>query len=128
MYEGKAPDGVPGEALRCFHMQIAEGGIGMTTLDYCTTEADGRINDQMMYLHEGIKPQLSSSVADLKAAQRNYELAQRTGVTPEYAAARILKAIEKKSIRIRVGKDAVLLDWLKRGFPIGVQKLLRRVA
>lgn len=128
MYEGKAPDGVPGEELRYFHMQITKGGIGMTTLGDCTTEADGRINDQMMYLHEGIKPQLSSSVADLKAAQRNYELAQRTGVTSEYVAARILKAIKKKSIRIRVGKDGVLLDWLKRWFPNGVQKLLRCAA
>lgn len=66
-YEGKTPNGVPGAALRNFHMEIAEGGVGMTTLGYCTTEADGRINDQMMYLHEGIQSQLISIVADLQA-------------------------------------------------------------
>ncbi len=65
---------------------------------------------------------------DLQAAQRNYELAQRTGVTPECVAERIIKAIEKNAIRIRIGKDAVLLDWLKRWFPISIQKLFRKIA
>lgn len=66
-FEGKTPNGIPGDALRDFHLEIAEGGIGMTTLGYCTTEADGRINDQMMYLHEGIKPQLSQIISQLQA-------------------------------------------------------------
>ena len=66
-YEGKTPDGIPGDALRDFHLGIAEGGIGMTTIGYYTTEADGRISDQMMYLHEGIRPQLSKIVGDIKA-------------------------------------------------------------
>ncbi|MEH6548516.1 MAG: SDR family NAD(P)-dependent oxidoreductase [Pseudomonadales bacterium] len=65
---------------------------------------------------------------DVAAAQRNYELAQRIGVTPEHVAKRIIKAIQKNSIRIRVGKDAVLLDLLKRWFPLGTQKLLRKLA
>ena len=65
---------------------------------------------------------------DLEAAQRNYELAQRIGVTPEHVAARIIKAIQKKDLRIRVGKDAILLDLLKRWFPVGIQKLLRLAA
>lgn len=65
---------------------------------------------------------------DLEAAQRNYELAQKIGVTADHVAARIIKAIQKKQMRIRVGKDAILLDLLKRGFPVGIQKLLRRVA
>jgi len=65
---------------------------------------------------------------DVEAATRNYELAQRIGVTAEHVAQRIVRAIEKNQMRIRVGKDAVLLDILKRWFPIGVQKLLRKVA
>lgn len=65
---------------------------------------------------------------DLVAAQRNYDLAQRIGVTPEHVAERIIKAVERNQLRIRVGKDAVLLDVVKRLFPVGVQKLLRRVA
>ena len=66
-YEGKTPNGMPGEQLRDFHRGIAEGGIGMTTLGYCTIEADGRINNQMMYLHDGIKEPLSAIIADLQA-------------------------------------------------------------
>lgn len=65
---------------------------------------------------------------DLDAATRNYELAQRIGVTPKKTAHRIIVAIEKKQMRIRVGKDAVILDLLKRWFPVGVQKLMRRIA
>ncbi len=66
-YEGKTPNGIPGQDLKNFHMAIAEGGIGMTTIGYCTTEADGRIDDQMMYLHDEIKPALLNIIGDLKA-------------------------------------------------------------
>lgn len=65
---------------------------------------------------------------DEVAAQRNYDMAQRIGVTPEKVAHDIIRAIERRKIRIRVGKDAFILDWLKRLFPVGVQKLMRRVA
>ena len=57
-YEGKTPDGVPGDLLLDFHRDVVAGGTAMTTIGYCTTEADGRINDQMMWLHEGIRDQL----------------------------------------------------------------------
>jgi 2,4-dienoyl-CoA reductase-like NADH-dependent reductase (Old Yellow Enzyme family) len=66
-YEGKTPDGIPGENLRKFHRDIVAGGVAMTTIGYCTTEADGRINDQMMWLHEGVRPQLTSMIDELKA-------------------------------------------------------------
>lgn len=65
---------------------------------------------------------------DEVAAQRNYEMAHRIGVTPAKVASDILRAVEKKKIRIRIGRDALLIDWLKRLFPVGVQKMLRKVA
>jgi len=65
-YEGKTPGGVPGDALHQFHREICDGGAGMTTIGYCTTEADGRISDQMMYMGEYARPQLSKMIADLK--------------------------------------------------------------
>ena len=40
----------------------------MTTIGYCTTEADGRINDQMMWMHEGIRDQLVHMNTELKKA------------------------------------------------------------
>ena len=67
-YEGKTPDGVPGELLFNFHKAIVEGGVAMTTIGYCTTEADGRINDQMMWLREDIRDNLVQMNTALKQA------------------------------------------------------------
>ncbi len=65
-YEGKTPDGVPGELLLDFHKDVVAGGTAMTTIGYCTSEADGRINDQMMWMHEGIREQLVHMNTELK--------------------------------------------------------------
>ena len=65
---------------------------------------------------------------DLKIAQESYQMVQRIGNTPEYAAARIIRAIEKRSLRIRIGKDAVILDVLKRLFPVGLSKRMVALA
>ena len=67
-YEGKTPDGIPGDLLLNFHKGIVQGGTAMTTIGYCTTEADGRINDQMMWMHEGIRDKLSYMNRELKNA------------------------------------------------------------
>ena len=56
-FEGKSPDGAPGMPLRNFHREMVAGGVAMTTIGYCTTEADGRINDHY---------ELTSSMAGLK--------------------------------------------------------------
>jgi 2,4-dienoyl-CoA reductase-like NADH-dependent reductase (Old Yellow Enzyme family) len=57
-FEGKTPGGVPSDALVNFHRRIGEGGIGMTTIAYCAAEADGRIHENMMYMHEEIRLEL----------------------------------------------------------------------
>jgi 2,4-dienoyl-CoA reductase-like NADH-dependent reductase (Old Yellow Enzyme family) len=67
-YEGKTPDGIPGELLLNFHKEVVEGGTAMTTIGYCTTESDGRINDQMMWMHEGIRDRLVHMNSELKKA------------------------------------------------------------
>lgn len=67
-YEGKTPDGIPGELLLNFHKDIVRGGTAMTTIGYCTTEADGRINDQMMWIHDGIRDKLIHMNTELKKA------------------------------------------------------------
>lgn len=59
------PNGVPSDALNRFHGELADGGIAMTTLGYCAVENDGRLNENMMYMHEGIRPPLSVLIADL---------------------------------------------------------------
>lgn len=67
-YEGMSVNGEPTARLRDFHLQLANGGIGMTTIGYCAVEADGRLNENMMYMHEGIRPQLSSLIDELHQA------------------------------------------------------------
>ncbi len=57
-FEGKTERGAPGPRLIDFHKGFAEGGVGMTTLAYCAVEADGKVKDNMMHMHEGIRPQL----------------------------------------------------------------------
>ncbi|MGI9590741.1 MAG: NADH:flavin oxidoreductase [Myxococcota bacterium] len=56
--EGKSPGGQITPELIRFHERMGEGGIAMTTLAYCAAEADGRINEDMLYMHEGIRPGL----------------------------------------------------------------------
>jgi len=67
-FEGMTPDGIPGERLRNFHKTIVEGGVGLTTISYCTTEADGRIMENMMWLREEIADELSSLITELKTS------------------------------------------------------------
>lgn len=67
-FEGKTPSGLPGKALKDFHVELAEGGIGMTTLGYCATEADGRLNENMMYMDETIQQPLVKLIDSLHQA------------------------------------------------------------
>lgn len=66
-FEGKSPGGVPSEALVSFHERIGQGGIGMTTVAYCAAESDGRIHENMMYMHEGIRPELERLIRTVQA-------------------------------------------------------------
>jgi len=57
-FEGMCRDGYPSDRLIALHREVAEGGVAMTTVAYCAVEADGRVKEEMMYMHEGIRPQL----------------------------------------------------------------------
>ena len=61
-FEGKTPGGVPGQPFLDFHLAPVDGGIAMTNFAYCAAEADGRIYDHMMYMHEGIRSTLSDTI------------------------------------------------------------------
>ena len=67
-FEGMCPGGVPSERLFAHHRAVAEGGVAMTTLAYCAVEADGRVNPEMMYMHEGIRPQLERLAREVHEA------------------------------------------------------------
>lgn len=67
-WEGKTPDGIPSKALADWHAELGEGGIGMTTIAYCASEADGRIDDQMMYMGEHIRDPLGDCIKAIQAS------------------------------------------------------------
>jgi 2,4-dienoyl-CoA reductase-like NADH-dependent reductase (Old Yellow Enzyme family) len=57
-FEGMTRSSQPSARLKDFHARIAAGGVAMTTIGYCAVEADGRLNENMMYMHEGIRQSL----------------------------------------------------------------------
>ncbi len=64
-FEGMTPSGTPGEAFSKFHTAIAKGGVAMTTFSYCAPEPDGRLHENMMYMHEGIRAPLSNLISQI---------------------------------------------------------------
>ncbi len=67
-FEGMTWGGKPSQQLKDFHLALAKGGMAMTTLGYCAVENDGRINENMMYMHEGIRDELTQMIDELHAA------------------------------------------------------------
>ena len=67
-FEGMTPGGQVSEALKRFHLRIAHGGVAMTTIGYCAVEPDGRLNENMLYMHEGIRHELTGLIASLHQA------------------------------------------------------------
>ena len=67
-FEGMTPHGVPNQHLVDLHTNIAKGGVGMTTVAYCAAETDGRVMEEMMYMHEGIRPELENLTSSVHAA------------------------------------------------------------
>jgi hypothetical protein len=52
------------------------------------------------------------------------ELQERFGMPAERAAAKIIRAVERDKRRLLVGVDAHIGVFLKRLFPVGLQRLL----
>lgn len=57
-YEGMCPDGVPSKSLLNHHRALAAGGVGMTTVAYCSVSPDGRTFSEQMFMREEILPPL----------------------------------------------------------------------
>ncbi|MFW6067775.1 MAG: NADH:flavin oxidoreductase [Myxococcota bacterium] len=57
-FEGMCPDGTPSEALIELHRRVAEGGVGLTTVAYCSVSPDGRTYEHQMWIREAILPAL----------------------------------------------------------------------
>ncbi len=60
-----------GGSLTRFHRRIAEAGVGLTTIAYWgAAEADGRINENRLYMHERIREPLMGLIRTLHSRMR----------------------------------------------------------
>ena len=63
---------------------------------------------------------------DMVQANKNLAMAEKMALPVDKAVNCILKAVAKKKLRVRVGKDAVILDIVKRLIPVTIHKLIMR--
>jgi 2,4-dienoyl-CoA reductase-like NADH-dependent reductase (Old Yellow Enzyme family) len=65
-FENLSPNGIPGHGLLDFHKQFALGGIAMTTIGYCAVENAGRLNADMLTMHEDFREEISHLVKGIQ--------------------------------------------------------------
>lgn len=63
---------------------------------------------------------------DQKKKARGAKMFKRFGHSPEMAAEKIVAGIESNAQRVLIGAEAVALDYLKRAFPVGTDRILSR--
>ena len=57
-FEGMCPDGQVTDNLIAHHRRLAEGGVAMTTVAYCSVSHDGRTFEHELWMREAILPDL----------------------------------------------------------------------
>ncbi|MFT6400518.1 MAG: 2,4-dienoyl-CoA reductase-like NADH-dependent reductase (Old Yellow Enzyme family), partial [Bradymonadia bacterium] len=66
-YEGMSPGGVPSPRLTEHHVELARGGVGMTTVAYCAVSPEGRTFAEQMWMSTATQTALSSLVRAVHA-------------------------------------------------------------
>lgn len=67
-YEGMTPGGVPSPALTAHHVELARGGVGMTTVAYCAVSPDGRTFGDQLVLSDEAMPHLRALTDQVREA------------------------------------------------------------
>lgn len=67
-YEGMCEKGMPTRRLIDHHVQIARGGVALTTVSYGAVNPDGRTHAEQMYMHEGVLPLLRELTQEVHQA------------------------------------------------------------
>ena len=57
-FENMCPGNKPSAMLKDYHVSVARGGIGMTTVAYCAVDRSGVSFDGQLYIRDEIKPAL----------------------------------------------------------------------
>jgi short-subunit dehydrogenase len=69
----------------------------------------------------------AARISDEQGRQENQEQVDRFAHTPEMAAAKIIRAIERKQKRLRIGFESYITDWLARLFPVGTHTVISAI-
>lgn len=67
-YEGMTPGGTPSPALTRHHVDLARGGVGMTTVAYCAVSQEGRTFGGQLWLRPDVVPHLRALTDAVHAA------------------------------------------------------------
>jgi len=65
---------------------------------------------------------------DVEQAKKNFDIAHKTGVDAEYAAAKIIRAIEKNKSRLKIGKDSYIFHFIMRFMPSFGNFVMKKIA
>jgi len=65
---------------------------------------------------------------DIEQAKKNYEMAHKTGVDAEYAAAKIIRAVEKNQMRLKIGRDSYIFHFIMRFMPRFGNWVMKKIA
>ncbi len=57
-FENMCPGNKPSKQLQDYHVSVAHGGVGMTTVAYCAVDLSGVSFDGQLYIHDEILPDL----------------------------------------------------------------------
>ena len=57
-FENMCPGNKPSQQLIDYHVSVARGGVGMTTVAYCSVDQSGVSFDGQLYIHDEVKADL----------------------------------------------------------------------
>jgi len=66
-FENMCPGNKPSQMLMDYHVSVAHGGVGMTTVAYCAVDRSGVSFDGQLYVHDEIKEDLKKLTAAIHA-------------------------------------------------------------
>ncbi|WP_373082048.1 NADH:flavin oxidoreductase [Zhongshania sp.] len=92
-FENRSPNGIPGASLTDFHAQFGRGGIAMTTIGYCAVENAGRLNANMLTMHEDIRSEITQLVQNIQ--KQDCKVAGQMGHCGAFSKNHTLKARPK---------------------------------
>jgi len=93
----------------CLHAELAPARIGVTSVH------PGGIQTNI------IRASRMLDEDDRANIQQSFN---RFGMPPDRAAAKIVRAIQRNDLRLLIGREAYVIDWMKRLCPVSTQKLV----